>query len=388
MQTYTPAGGNTPQAQAVGNLSDSMGSVGKIIDTIKGSPAQTSANYNIPQASNQYVDMQKLYQMYVADAQRAQHYSGQLQGGAPQATPGGVTSGVTGQDVWNPTSGPQAITTPAPSIVSSIIGKQDQTSGNLLGSLADYITQAYKARQVSSDTAMQSLLSLGKDAIDKSTMTPYEKANLKLAERAQALSEFKEGYSADSLVAGGQTPNDFADKFMGGYIKWADIPNQYKQVVTKLVKDRGSNVDEINTAWQGMDNSVRLLDKVANLWGSMTESERRLPSIVADRIPSVAKTRAAINSLFYSSIEGELRKAAIGGRITQQEVNWIRNAVLPGPLDSYDSAKAKLDAVKYGLTIKRQDPNYQIGDNTLQEAQGSNSAMGSMGAGGGAGEWR
>ena len=97
--------------------------------------------------------------------------------------------------------------------------------------------------------------------------------------------------------------------------------------------------------------------------------EKKLPSGLISAIPGLSPTRTGITTLFYSTLEPELRKAAVGGRITQQEVQWIRNAILPGPLDTAESAKEKLQAVRYGLEMKQKDPNYTISDDTLKEAQ-------------------
>jgi hypothetical protein len=182
-------------------------------------------------------------------------------------------------------------------------------------------------------------------------------------------------YTDNNGKASLKTPQDYADSFMGGYTKWADVPNSMKIAIGNLVKKQGGNVQKVIDGYTSVDRSISILNDISEKWKSMGQTEKLLPSFIAQSIPGLAPTRTGINTLFYSTLEPELRKAAVGGRITQQEINWIRNAILPGPLDSPESAQAKLTAVKYGMEMKQKNPNYSLNDDTLKEAQSNSGTV-------------
>jgi hypothetical protein len=178
-----------------------------------------------------------------------------------------------------------------------------------------------------------------------------------------------------------KTPQDYADAFRGGYVKWAEVPSNMKIAVGSLVKKQGGDVQKINESFQGLNNSLSVLNKIEGDWNKMNDLEKRLPSGIASMLPGAAATRTEINSLFFNALEPELRKASLGGRITQQEINWIKDSVLPGPMDTQESALNKLNGVKYGLQQKLKNPQYILGSDTLDESKYSGGSQSSSTSG-------
>lgn len=162
------------------------------------------------------------------------------------------------------------------------------------------------------------------------------------------------------------TPQSYADSFMGGFTKWADIPDELKPAITNLVKKEGGKVQTIIDGYQSLDNSSSIINDIFNKWSSLSEMEKIIPSQLLTIIPGLSATRSGMNTQFINSLEPELRKAVAGGRITQQEFQWIKNSIIPTATDTYESALAKINAVKEGIALKRQNPSYTIGTTTLQ----------------------
>lgn len=111
---------------------------------------------------------------------------------------------------------------------------------------------------------------------------------------------------------------------------------------------------------QSLEDTVNNVDDILQKWKNMPELERRLPQRLVSAFPFLSPTRTGILSNFYTSVEPDLRKAAVGGRITQQEISWIRNALLPGPADSYESATAKIKGLRDSLVRKSKNSSFNI----------------------------
>jgi hypothetical protein len=178
-------------------------------------------------------------------------------------------------------------------------------------------------------------------------------------ESSKELKYIDQGYLAPD--GSGNTAQDYADQFLGGQVDWVDIPSGMKVAVTKIVKSSGTTVQKQQDAHTGIKNSINILNGVLGSWTDLSPLERILPQSLIQTIPALSPTRAKITSLFYTTLEPELRKAAVGGRITQQEINWIRGAIIPGPLDTEASAQAKVSGVLAGLQMKLQNPDYALG---------------------------
>ncbi len=115
------------------------------------------------------------------------------------------------------------------------------------------------------------------------------------------------------------------------------------------------------------ENSISIVNNIMDTWKQMPEFEKRLPGFLADTFGFLAPNRSAIRSSFFTNLEGELRKSAIGGRITQQEIQWIRSAILPNEFDSEESAQANVDAFKEGIQKKLKNPNYNMSQGKISK---------------------
>lgn len=374
--TYTSQYGGTSQGTSLQSLLDAFGGIQGMAQVAKVDPAYAQAQQltmqapqaifntqkqligqsGIPQLQAGQQDLGKLFQMYLADQQASAKYAAPS---APSAVP-------TMQDYINLAQNPSQATLPDLTkgfTVPSVIGQAQQAVPDAAQSLINTLTQGISGQEgmvkdytgVASQNyqaAINALLGLS-NRQDQLRSQALEQAKL-------GLEQYKAGVPG-ALGGAGQVAIDYADGFMGGLIKWGDIPKQYKNAVTTVVKDRGGKVEDTIDKYRAIENTNQIIDQIEETYKKMGTAEKHIPDQLAQLAPGIAPNKAKILSLFYTNLEGELRKATVGGRITQQEVNWVRGAVLPGPLDTATSAKAKLDALRSGLQQKAFDPSYVLG---------------------------
>lgn len=410
--TYTSPMGLTPQGQGVDSLTSSIQNItggfplaasiqaGQQASQMQANEPTFKANemvglsnkYQIPQSTDYY---SKIVDLYMHDKNLNQQFQGNM-GNTPITTMPGtdVVSAVprlTPENLNQPFSGftdpvqaANASEAQSRGVMNTLanLGKLIDANYKTLGKQFDVDTSAYESMVKAKQDEAQGYLDVYKE-LAKQGLTKKEILDLGLQGAAVGKKlDLTDPNNPQWVDAGTNTPDDYADQFMGGELKWADIPDAMKNSVTKVVKNRGSTVDKVNQSYQAIDNSIADLDKAFGLWESMSEAEKRLPTWVIEKIPGASPKRAEITSLFYTTLEPEIRKSAVGGRITQQEIGWIRGAIMPTPTDTLESARAKIEAIKYGLQQKLKNKSYTIGDNTLQEynlQSGMQSAMGQTG---------
>lgn len=171
--------------------------------------------------------------------------------------------------------------------------------------------------------------------------------------------------SSDSSGNSGtpQTPQAYADSVMGGYTDWADVPDSMKPSVSNLVKKQGGNLQKIIDTYHQLKATISSVDTLMPIWQDMSPLEKvigKVPGIGTGNsilTPDLAK----IDNTFMNNILPGF-KASIGGRLTNQEIQWFRSR-LPGPGDTQEGAQAKIDALKTNMEAKVRNPDYTIGSN-------------------------
>lgn len=92
------------------------------------------------------------------------------------------------------------------------------------------------------------------------------------------------------------------------------------------------------------------IDTIYNYWkkGVASSPINRLTAtgVTLTGQTALNPSQARISAEFFANLEPELRKAAIGGRMTQQEITWLRQNLVPNATDSDESAKEKIQALK------------------------------------------
>jgi hypothetical protein len=351
-KTITSQYGNTPQGQQIQSLADTLAS-------ITGSPtmgtflaaAQAGPNYSQTDIPQSLDNEDKLRTLFANDqALAARYYSPNLYGGGttpPASNLAGAFSSplqATTDSINNPGWG---MDTPANTkLIAGEIGGQEDALSKVMGAIDFTKTRSDKAYE-----EMLSALS-----------------TLVQSQNAKELEMIKQGYISGD--GSGTTAQDYADAFLGGQVDWSDIPSNMKPVVTKIVKSSGSTVQKVQDGHSGLKNSARVLNGILDSWTNLSPQEKILPQGLIEAIPALSPTRAKIRSLFYTTLQPELRKAAIGGRITQPEIKWIRDAILPGPLDTEASARAKVEGVLQGIYMKMQNPDYTPVGTNAQDITG------------------
>jgi len=172
-------------------------------------------------------------------------------------------------------------------------------------------------------------------------------------------------------VTSGKSLEDLARAY-GQYLPPFTIANTYQKThpkekvdieavndwATKPTAGTASKKEEAATAATNIYNTSQ---DVLDTWNSMNQFEKRLPTGLVKAIPALAPNRQKIETTFYTQLLGNLRKLAVGGRLTNQEMSWFHSSVIPGPGDSAASAQAKIDALQSEASKKVNDPNYQLG---------------------------
>lgn len=96
-----------------------------------------------------------------------------------------------------------------------------------------------------------------------------------------------------------------------------------------------------------MQQGLQAMDKLWQSYKKMDSLELNLiPYGIAQKFPRLAPHKADALTHFFLNIEPGLRKTGIGGRATQQEIAWFRDAMLPRPTDTDATYKMRLDTAK------------------------------------------
>lgn len=204
----------------------------------------------------------------------------------------------------------------------------------------------------------------------------------------------------------GMTLNDALNTY-GDVLDPTDIYNTYNQVNNESNKkgygpakenpldlaSRGIKVSEADKARfvkrqdenTSIINGIDTINGMYDKWKNMSATEKYAPDWLIKEAPGIAPTRNALNTTFYDDLAGVLRKAVVGGRITQTEIGWIKAATMPTDRDTIQSAEAKRQAAVESLKAKIEDPNYTISTAKLNarikaiESGATNSTTSSVG---------
>lgn len=345
---YTPQGGYTPQAQGVQSMSDTLAG-------ITGSPAagallaagQAGPNYGATNISQLQSEEEKLRTMFANDQVLAQKYAD------PNLYGGGAIP---------PTNNPAGqFASPLQATIDSITNPQGITSpGALIGAVGGDVTGQKSVLQ----SIMDAMNFSGTRTLDayKSMMSALGTVYGEEQQNKRTEQQLKAQYGGiiPGMGTGGSLADDYVDQFMTGQISLLDIPAEYRTIVNKRLKDMGTTATKVQETNASTINAINIMQEMLKRWGTMSQAEKLIPQQILGAAPFLSPTRTGITSEFYTTLEPEIRKTAVGGRITQQEIGWIRNAVLPSSLDTPESAAAKVQGVINGLQMKMKNPKMDL----------------------------
>lgn len=248
------------------------------------------------------------------------------------------------------------------------------TLGSILGNQA--ATSFSQAQPGSAVSVQSSLNNVKKDVNSGMTFTDllqkYETDPNMTAAKLQEMYDAKHSASGDkwgpaqispelaSAYGLKQTPSQYQQKTLYKGTPYETIVNYNSKTGKMTDPNTGEPVQYTDATTRSVESSLNNIDDIWNQWNKLDEVQKHLPDSLVTAMPALSPTRAALNTQFYTGLEGDLRKAIVGGRITQQEISWIKNAIIPTATDSDASAKAKLDAVTKALKSKLQDPNIDL----------------------------
>lgn len=216
------------------------------------------------------------------------------------------------------------------SMINNLIqGNYDNLQNNLKDKASMYSSKM-SAAQGMTGQVLNAMQNLG--------LTPKDAASLALEERKQRLAEFNAGMPGSGN--GTSDIYDYVDGLQSGKYTIDQIPDQYRQAVSKRLSDMGTSTEKIRQAKIAVDAITERLNQIYDRFNKMSPQDFLNPTN-ADK--------AFLDSSMQFLSE-KVQRANIGGRITQTE---IANAIsqLPGLSDKLagmvggNTAKSKLDSL-------------------------------------------
>lgn len=348
MELYTPPGGNTTQGTQNQNMMNTLASItGSVPAAALATASQAGPNYGntpIPQLSNQEDALRTMFahdQALAAQYSNPNLYGG---GGAPPANnpAGGMASPL--QATVESITNPQGATTPGG--ITGIMGGTVGGQKDILSSLMDAM-DFNKTRTLDAYKSMIGALG---------TIYSEEQQNKRSEQQLRA----QYGGLIPGMDGGTTPADDYVDSFLTGQVSLLDIPPEYRTLVSKKLKEMGTTPLKVQETNASTINAINIMQEMLKKWQTMGQVEKMVPQQLIGAAPFLSPTRSGITSEFYTTLEPEIRKSAVGGRITQQEIAWIRNAVLPSSLDTPESAAAKVQGVINGLQMKMKNPKMDL----------------------------
>ena len=112
---------------------------------------------------------------------------------------------------------------------------------------------------------------------------------------------------------------------------------------------------------QQADQTIQSLNDAYKLYASMNPLEQRVSPSFAAQYPALFPNMAKMNTKYFIGLEPQLRKIIVGGRITIQEITWIKNALLPTAFDTNQSYRDRVDEAISEIQAKSSNPGHMIG---------------------------
>lgn len=405
---YTSPNGSTAQGQQLSSFQNMLGSItGQItpqtVDNMSNASAavtasmpaftanQTAANYNtagLPQAATQQSDDAKMYQMFLADNNLSQKYTNPndpnanpdfdfakygITTGAPMMTNAGLSGGF--QGFSNPIYAQQSADLQLKGIGDAINAIQSFIGYNK--GAADSQTAMDKQQRLAVADLLASMAKTGQARLDSSAKSALDPVAIMQQAQADAARGMKLKDLLDKYAAyGGQVdPNAIYAAYNrynytdtnGKKVGYGDVlespetlfgwgVSQAKPTATYL-KQQQQDKQEVEGAKKVLDST----DKIFADWKSMNPVERAMGALSqTSGISGLSPKQTAIDAEFFANLEEGIRKSVVGGRITQQEIQWIRQKLLPNPYDSDASAQAKINALQEGARRKLTEKGFNF----------------------------
>lgn len=169
-------------------------------------------------------------------------------------------------------------------------------------------------------------------------------------------------------VGGANPTSDVAKTFDQNFRDWRNPNNpNYSVDPASLTSLEQKNLDMKQKADAAGNQLNSTLDDVLTRYDKLSEFQKRIPLNLASTMPILSPGLAEINAEFYSSIEPQLRSSIVGGRITQQEIQWLKNAYLPTQSDTTQTYSDRIQVLKDEITRKQKDNSYIIGSKQARQ---------------------
>lgn len=266
-------------------------------------------------------------------------------------------------------------------LLNTLLGLQTGGIGNIIDATSKASQAKVTGLKGAADTAQQTYANL-LDLLKSKSSTALEEQKLglqygsnlspqkKLANTNSLAQEAQQGRTLDQLMRKYKTLGLSPDEIYQTYNTYSshgiakenplDLQNKYGISLTEGDKKRAVDLATSANAAKDALNSV---DNIYNTWKNGVAPNILTRTLAkgseSTGISGLSSAQTKINSTFYDTMIKDI-KAAVGGRVTNQEIGWFKQYALPNATDTDASAKAKIEVLKGAITRKIANPNYDI----------------------------
>lgn len=279
-------------------------------------------------------------------------------------------------------------------LVNTGVGNYESQYGNLMSNLNNLLTtqasNAFSQAQPGSAQSVQkSLNNLQADINKNMTLTQliqkyatdpnmtadkvYQMYNAKHSQPGDKWGPATESAQqlADLGITGAPVTQAGKSKYQAKKLPNGDLANYDPATGKYYDPNTGKQLTVTSTELQAAQGTADIAQKMMDAYQNMNVTERGLIAVGGAGIVShISPDYAAAQSQLYQSL-GNLRKGSIGGRITQQEIQWLTQKLFPSPLDTKATMQSKVDQLNNAVTKLINDPNAHVNsDGTVSSSGG------------------
>lgn len=180
---------------------------------------------------------------------------------------------------------------------------------------------------------------------------------------------------ADLGITGAPVTQAGKNKYQAKKLPNGDLANYDPSTGKYYDPNTGKQLPVTSTELQAAQGTANIAQQMMDSYQNMNIAERGAIALGgAGLVSHISPDYAAAQSQLYQSL-GNLRKGSIGGRITQQEIQWLTQKLFPSPLDTKATMQSKVDQLNKAVTRLISDPNSHVNsDGTVSSSDSSTSS--------------
>lgn len=188
------------------------------------------------------------------------------------------------------------------------------------------------------------------------------------------------GANKNQLLTGGKTkiPASATTTYQLKKLPDGTMANYDKNTGKFFDPNTGKQLNMTGDQLQAAEDNAKTAQSMMDAFKNMNPVLRAATWIpgATDTLSHLDPNYATAQSKLFQSL-GSLRRGAIGGRITQQEITWLTQKLFPAPQDSDATMQAKVNSLKDSISKFQSDPNAHINpDGSVSGGSGGSTGSG------------